>query len=214
MLLVPVSLYEIPISHLLLQVLTLIQYQYLLALTGLAGYALHSTNAYSLPIPNAQCALTIALPTLAGVALEIVISFNERLAAKGQLQASRVFQVVVAFFLVFESVLATLAGTHYSPPGSLNCALRERWEKLNSERHDKSIRRIQDTFSCCGFNSPRDMAWPRPDATHGADACMVRYDRDRRCLEPWRDEERKVAIMLLIVPVAVFLWKVRLCLPF
>ena len=39
--------------------------------------------------------------------------------------------------------------------------------------------------------------------------CSVRFEeRTRACLEPWRDEERKVAVMLLIVPVGVFLWKV------
>ena len=54
------------------------------------------------------------------------------------------------------------------------------------------------------------MAFPFPDANHGSDACVVRYERDTACIDPWRDEERKVAIMLLIVPLAVFLWKVRL----
>ncbi len=53
------------------------------------------------------------------------------------------------------------------------------------------------------------MAWPFPDGNHGVDACVVRYERDARCLEPWREEERKVAIMLLVVPIAVFVWKVR-----
>lgn len=70
------------------------------------------------------------------------------------------------------------------------------------------IRRIQDDFSCCGLMSTKDMAYPIPDATHGADACLVRYERDQSCFEPWRQEERKVAIMLLIVPIAVFIWMV------
>lgn len=52
------------------------------------------------------------------------------------------------------------------------------------------------------------MAWPFPDAQHGSDACVVRYERDQACLGPWRGEERKVAIMLLVVPVAVFVWMV------
>lgn len=53
------------------------------------------------------------------------------------------------------------------------------------------------------------MAWPFPQGERGADACVSMTERDTRCLEPWREEERKVAIMLLVVPVAVFLWKVR-----
>lgn len=114
---------------------------------------------------------------------------------------------MIAFFLVFETVLATLAGTHVSPPGSLTCALREMWEKLYDTKDYEAIRTIQDTFSCCGFNSPTDMAFPFPDASHGVDACMMKYDRDDACFEAWRMEERKVAIMLLVVPVAVFVWK-------
>ena len=143
------------------------------------------------------------------MALEIVLSFNNKLAAKGQLQTSRIFQVVVAFFLILESVLATLAGAHHSPPGSLDCALREKWEELYGRRDGKSIERIQDAFSCCGLNSPEDMAWPFAESSsHRAEACIVRYERDSRCLEPWRSEERRVALMLLTVPLAVFLWKV------
>lgn len=81
--------------------------------------------------------------------------------------------------------------------------------KLFSAKDKQSIKRIQDAFSCCGFNSPLDMAFPFQDARHGADACLVRYERDQACFEPWRREERKVAIMLLVVPLAVFVWKVR-----
>ena len=160
-------------------------------------------------------ALTIALPPLAGIALETCISLNEKLAARGQLQASRIFQITIAFFLVYETVLATLAGTHISPPGSLNCGLRERWQSLFQGKEEGRVRLIQDTFECCGLTSTRDMAWPFPQAGVDAGACVRRFERERACLEPWKAEERKVAIMLLVVPVAVFVWMVRrFCLPF
>ncbi|KAK3698916.1 hypothetical protein LTR37_016703 [Vermiconidia calcicola] len=194
------------------QVVTGFSVLYLLGLTILAAYALRSSHLYSLPIPDVVSACVVALPPLAGVALETVISLNEKLAAKGQLQTSRVFQVTVGFFLVFEAVLATLAGTHISPPGSLTCALGETWQNLFKRKEVERIKRIQDTFSCCGFNSPRDMAFPFPDANHGSDACVVRYEREGACFEPWRLEETKVAIMLLVVPVAVFVWKVAIVL--
>jgi hypothetical protein len=174
----------------------------------LAGYALHSSHVYSLPIADIIGGLAVALPALAGVALETVISLNERLAQKGHLQTSRIFQITVVAFLVFETVLATLAGTHISPPGSLNCALRERWGSLFHSKSSDEIRRIQDAFNCCGLNSPKDMAYPFPGNGRDANACMVRYERTTACIDPWREEERKVAIMLLIVPLAVFVWKV------
>jgi len=183
--------------------------QYLAGLSILGAFALHSSHVYSLPIPDIICALTLALPPLAGIALETVFSLDQHLATKGQLQTSRTFQITVVAFVVFEAVLATLAGTHISPPGSLNCALRERWQKLFVNKDAEKILRIQDAFNCCGLNSPKDMAFPRPDRTHGADACMVRYERSTACMEPWRREEQKVAIMLLVVPLAVFIWKVN-----
>lgn len=120
------------------------------------------------------------------------------------------FQAVNVAFIVYETVLATLAGTHIAPVGGLWCPLHDRWQELRQSRDAKSIQRIQDAFDCCGFKSPKDMAWPFQDKQHGADTCMIRFERDSACLEPWRATERKIAIMLLVVPVAVFLWKVAL----
>ncbi|TKA83405.1 hypothetical protein B0A55_00333 [Friedmanniomyces simplex] len=185
---------------------------YLAALSALAAYALHSSHVYSLPIPDIICALTLALPPLAGIVLETVLSLHDSLAQKGQVQTSRIFQITITAFLIFETVLATLAGTHISPPGSLDCALRERWEELFRAKDGEKIVRIQDGFACCGLRSPRDMAFPFPDARHGSDACVVRYERAQACMDPWREEERKVAIMLLVVPLAVFVWKIAILL--
>lgn len=163
-----------------------------------------------MPIPNVLSALTVALPPLAGIALESIVSFQHQLALKGKLQTSKVFQAVNVVFLIYETVLATLAGTHIAPIGGLWCPLHDKWQEMRMSKDAKSIQRIQDAFNCCGFKSPRDMAWPFPNKTHGSDTCMVRFERDTACLEPWRMTERKIAIMLLVVPVAVFLWKVAL----
>ena len=189
--------------------------QYLAALTVLAAYALHSAHAYSLPIPDIICALTVALPPLAGVALSATQTFNEGLVSRrrgsNQQQPSQLNGASTAVFFLFsiyEAVLATLAGTHVAPYMSLNCALKERWEALFKAKNVEMIRNIQDAFNCCGLNSPRDMAFPFPDAKHGSDACMVRFERHKSCMEPWRSEERKAAVMLLVVPIAVFAWKV------
>jgi len=185
--------------------------QYLAALSSLAAYALHSSHVYSLPIPDIICALTLALPPLAGIVLETVLSLHNTLAQKGQLHSSRLFQITLTAFCIFETVLATLAGTHIAPPGSLDCALRERWTELFKAKDGEKIARIQDGFQCCGLRSVRDMAFPFPDASHGSEACVVRYERGTACMDAWREEERKVAIMLLVVPLAVFVWKVLCC---
>jgi len=189
------------------QVITISSALYLAALTALAAYALRQANYYSLPIPNALGALTVALPPLAGIALESIISFQSHLVAKGQLSHSKVYQTVNAAFLVYEAVLATLSGSHIAPVGGLFCPLHDKWTEMRKARNAKAIQAIQDAFNCCGFNGLRDMAYPFPDKTHGDDRCIVMYERDTICVNPWRDMERHVAIIMLVVPLAVFLWK-------
>ncbi|OTA36534.1 hypothetical protein BTJ68_03704 [Hortaea werneckii EXF-2000] len=181
---------------------------YLAALTVLAAFALHHSHVYSLPIPDIVCALALALPPLAGVALETVLSLDSHLARKGQVHASRIFQTTIAAFLIYETVVATLAGVYVSPFGGMQCALKDRWAALRSAKDADSIRKIQDAFNCCGLMSTKDMAWPFPEKAHPeADRCVVRFDRSQACIEPWRAEEQRVAVMLMIVPIAVFLWK-------
>lgn len=142
------------------------------------------------------------------MALETVLSLDSHLARKGQVHASRIFQATVAAFLIYETVVATLAGVYVSPFGGMQCALKDRWAALRSAKDADSIRKIQDAFNCCGLMSTKDMAWPFPEKAHTeANRCVVRFDRSRACIEPWRAEEQRVAIMLMIVPIAVFLWK-------
>lgn len=207
------------------QIITTISVFYLLLLTILAGYALHRNNTLSLPIPNVQAALTLALPPLAGIVLETLISFQSSLALKTNLLPNnttsknlpytKTFQTLTALFLIYETVLATLSGTHIAPIGGLWCPLHDRWQSLYKNKDGRHIRAIQDALECCGFASMKDMAWPFPgqgrNGGGGAEMCSVRFEeRTRACLEPWRNEERKVAVMLLIVPVGVFLWKLAL----
>ncbi|KXT07456.1 hypothetical protein AC578_553 [Pseudocercospora eumusae] len=177
---------------------------FLAGLTILAAYALHRCNALNLPIPNSLSAFIVALPPLAGIVLESLISFQYQHAAKGRIQNSKVFQSVNALFLVYEAVVATLAGTHIMPVGGLWCPLHDKWSEMFRNKDSQAIRSIQDAFACCGFASTKDMAWPFPDNKHGSDACVVRFERDTACLNPWRHEEQKIAIMLLVVPVVLF----------
>jgi hypothetical protein len=123
---------------------------------------------------------------------------------------SKILQVVNSLFLIYETVLAALAGTHIAPMGGLMCPLKDKWEEMFRAKDGEHVRGIQDALECCGFRSVRDMAWPFPDGGKevGVDACVVRFERERACVEPWRDAERRMAVILLVVPVAVFLWQV------
>lgn len=180
---------------------------------GMAAYALQTSNALTLPVPNILSALGLALPPLAGLALETSLSMTTAAArTKPDAQHIRpyVLQLVAAFFLIYEAVLATLAGSHLAPVAGLDCALRERWQHLFRTKDGPAIRAVQDRFDCCGLASPRDMAWPFPSAAdgRGSDACLVRYDRTAACLGPWREAERRVAGLLLGVALGVFIWQV------
>ncbi|CZT22912.1 uncharacterized protein RCC_08619 [Ramularia collo-cygni] len=195
------------------QLLTTLSLVYLIALTFLAAYALHQTHKYSLPIPTILSALTVALPPLAGITLETLVSFQYQLASKkGATQTSKIFQFVNGAFLIYETILATLAGTHIYPIGGLLCPLHDKWQDLFSKKDSGRIRQIQNAFQCCGFSTTKEMAWPFPGNGRGADACVVRYAEraGKACLGSWRDMERKVAIILMVVPLGVFLWKVAL----
>lgn len=51
--------------------------------------------------------------------------------------------------------------------------------------HDgATIRRIQDTLDCCGYNSVRDRAFPF--TTTAPSTCAETYGRAVACVKPWR----------------------------
>ncbi|KAF2228200.1 hypothetical protein BDZ85DRAFT_229217 [Elsinoe ampelina] len=201
------------------QIAIILSVAWLGLLTILAAYALHSTNTHSLPIPNALSALTLALPPIAGITIETTNALTTALASSPKHRRSEATSTIppillpstltVALLLTYETVIATLAGTRITPIDGLGCNLQEKWTDMWRGK-EEGVRRIQDAFRCCGFRTGRDMAWPFPDAQHGADACVVRYGAERAsgCLEGWRGEERKVAGMMLFVALGVFVWMV------
>ena len=200
--------------------------KYLLLLTTLAAYALHRNDYLSLPIPNILGALCIALPPLAGVALETTLSLiatanrayskplaltttnNNNRNRLSPARAAQIQQTVLALLLIYETAIATLAGTYLH---ASECGLREKWQGMFHAKDAQGIRAIQEALKCCGFGSTKDMAWPFPGQGRGAGECVARAEGVvGRCLDGLRGEERKVGWMLLAVPVGVFVWKVSI----
>lgn len=175
-----------------------------------SSYAVHNTRHYSLPIPAGLGAFTVALPAIAGLA--VVNSMNSsRLRHKldrNTSQSPRRLQVFLFLLIVYETVIATLAGTHLTPASNLRCGLDDKWHSLFHNRDVDRIRRIQDQFRCCGLHSVYDMAWPFQDKTHVKSPCAESFDRQQSCFPAWRAEEQKVAGLLLLVSILVFLWQV------
>ncbi|KAM0703773.1 hypothetical protein Q7P35_009712 [Cladosporium inversicolor] len=203
-------------------IVNMISALYLLILTTLAAYALHRNDYLSLPIPNILGALCIALPPLAGVALETTISLiatanrasskplaltttNNNRNRLSPTRATQVQQTVFALLLIYETAIATLAGTYLQAP---ECGLREKWQGMFHAKDSQGIRAIQEALQCCGFGSTKDMAWPFPGQGRGPGECVARAEGAVvRCLDGLRGEERRVGWMLLAVPVGVFVWK-------
>ena len=110
---------------------------------------------------------------------------------------------------IYETVIATLAFTHMVPPDDLTCLLDRKWSQLYSNKNAGAIRRIQDAYQCCGFNTAWTKAWPFPDKNHGSDACIKAYNRQKSCLGDWRQDEQIYAGLLLLVALTTFALKVR-----
>lgn len=75
-----------------------------------------------------------------------------------------------------------------------------------------AIRRIQERFNCCGFNTVVDRAWPfphgRPEDGYGADQCKRMFGRDMPCSGSWRQAEQINAGMFFTVAIIILVLKV------
>jgi hypothetical protein len=187
---------------------------YLVALTGFAIYALHKIRTHNLPIPTTLGAFALALPAVAGLILEALTGTgtSQQAAIKwapGLGSKHTLSQYATTLLFIYETALATLAGTYITPASGVRCDLDTRWRKLYQAKNGEAIRRIQDAFQCCGLHSTLDMAFPFPSKDRGADACVKMHDgRKWSCFDEWREEERAVAGVILAVTAGVAAWKV------
>jgi hypothetical protein len=153
---------------------------------------------------------TAILPALSGFSIQIARTSTQRRRARNKnTNGPSILSVIIFITLtIYETVVVTLSGTHIGPESDLTCGLNEQWASLFRAKESKSVRRIQDAFNCCGLHSVKDKAWPFPDKNHGVDACVKAFGRTKSCFESWRGEEQRMAVLLLLVPIAVFVWQV------
>ena len=126
-----------------------------------------------------------------------------------QAQLALPLLAVIGFQLVYDTVVATLSLTRIIPPTDLLCGLETRWAQLFRAKNENAIKAIQDSLSCCGFNSVKDRGWPFPPAK--ATACVDIFQRNTSCAGVWREAEQITAGLLLLVAIVCFLIKVRSC---
>lgn len=173
-----------------------------LTTANIARYVYTQIRLLSLPIPLTLPLLVTLLPVIT----TLTTTYLTRLLHPSNLPT---FTTLLTLLTTFEAALATWALTYL--PAS--CGLEERWAALYRAKDADAIRRIQDRWSCCGFNSVVDRAWPfpygPPEDGHGAEQCRDVLRRNLGCGVAWGEEERKMAGVLVGVAVAVFVVKVR-----
>ncbi|KAL8370080.1 hypothetical protein RB595_000444 [Gaeumannomyces hyphopodioides] len=176
----------------------------ILVFFGLVGVVIYETvTANQLSLPTAPLAIpTLILPFLALAnalyAQRVSAARRRRLASTATANkqpthpsADRPFLTAVAL-QVLQSLAAAVLGTLLAagagaPAAVAPCLLDTAWRRMHGAHDENSIRRIQDRLACCGFNSPRDRAWPfagGPDKVP-ADRCEVMWGRHTACRGPW-----------------------------
>ncbi|PQK11839.1 hypothetical protein BB8028_0003g04610 [Beauveria bassiana] len=151
----------------------------MLLLIGVAIYQHISSAKLSLPISG----LTISTVLLLLFAL-IDSTFYYRWAKE-----TRAYRAIGRGVWLSQGVatiiLATLFFSYIPSSDARDCLLSTVWQRIFSSHDAQTIRRIQDAFNCCGFNTVRDRAWPFP--THEtARSCEEMYGRTIACNRPFR----------------------------
>ncbi|KAL8420316.1 hypothetical protein RB594_003193 [Gaeumannomyces avenae] len=111
------------------------------------------------------------------------------------------------------TVLGTLLAAGAGAPAAVApCLLETAWRRMYSAHDEATIRRIQDRLACCGFNSPRDRAWPFARGGENgvpADRCEAMWGRHTACRGPWTAATRwnagvELGVVLVVTSFQIF----------
>ena len=169
-------------------------------MTILGAYNWSRSAALSLPVAALANFLATIIPLLNYLCLLFSLRSSKTPARFPPIEA-------LGLLPILDTVLITLASSLLQGD-ALSCSLDSRWRALFRAKNSRAIRRVQDSFDCCGFVTVRDKAWPFPDHEHGANACMVAFDRAKSCLASWRREERMILGGMIAIGVVSLVAKV------
>lgn len=80
-----------------------------------------------------------------------------------------------------------------------DCMLSAQWQTFFSAKDGAAVRRIQDSLDCCGLRTTRHQAFPFPDESHDARACVLAYGRTSACLPRLQSEYTRVLVAYIVV---------------
>lgn len=126
-------------------------------------------------------------------------------------EITKLFYLTILALQLFYEMVIVIISLRLVPNGGLE----EQWALLY-RKDQNAIKRIQDTFECCGFNTTVVRAWPflhrNLADTYGEDQCEMMYKRAMPCVGPWRQAEQinyrlftTIAIVIFVVKVCSFL---------
>nr|ABY71842.1 tetraspanin [Podospora anserina] len=170
----------------------------IITLTGLAIYQHHTSTTLSLPLSPTLTILTILLPLLSLLTTSLTFFSSSHPRKPLPPLLSNALQLLLTI------ILSTLFGATLTSP-YLPCALQTTWRSLWTSHSATPIRTIQDSLSCCGFKSTKDMAWPFPSSGNNGDvsSCEKQFNRHTPCAGPWEDALNKTTgVELGVVVVA------------
>ncbi|KAG5939915.1 hypothetical protein E4U59_002783 [Claviceps monticola] len=177
-----------------------------LFLLGVAIYQHINSATLSLPISPSMTIPTILLPLLA-LANALAYLRLSRSPKRHHALVARTLQAVQA---LFTTVLATLLFSNIVPSSAVRtCLLSTIWQRMFRSHDADAIRRIQDEFNCCGFNTVYDRAWPFPDHK-SAGRCAETYGRTLACVQPWTRTLQRNAGLEFGIVVAVGLFQIAM----
>jgi len=171
-------------------------------LTGVSAYHAHRLRVLHLPIPALTSILSLFLPILQAV-------FSLRLSISSSAFATTALDA--AYSLSTLDVLLIGLATFQASPEILSCTLDTQWAAWFQTKHDRPIRDIQNMLECCGLHSTRDRAFPFPDRTHTANACVEAYSRDAACGTQWMGRARGALMFFAGLGVVGLVLKVWFC---
>ncbi|KAH7256550.1 hypothetical protein BKA59DRAFT_450638 [Fusarium tricinctum] len=160
----------------------------------------------SLAISPTLSIITILLPIFGFLNTSLYPSFSRATKSSSNRVAQLGPFIVQVLQALIATILATLLLERAAPSGLTSCMLEKQWMSMFRAHDAGGIRRIQDAFDCCGFNSVRDRAYPFPGTA--ASTCAETYGRSTSCREPWQGALQTLSLLDLAVVVGVGLVQV------
>lgn len=149
----------------------------------------------SSPLPSALPILNIAIPCVAALEYSLSQQLSPRLKQKS-------FHVLLPYLAGAANLtpftLFILSLVFAVPSDITYCAADRHWLRMFETKDEVAIRSLQNRLQCCGYNSPRDRAWPFPSRTSDAGACERTQGYQRACGSLWRHEEGLAAVLSAI----------------